>query len=151
MADAEELFSKPYSYPKGRDANGTYQQEGDDGDDEMTHGNDKNDVSENMDDVSSYDALTVSDKLSELDEVVVEKQVADIESIDDVMTSSDDDVRAGGQSDDETKKSKSVMQNDVKAKDQKSDGLNDQLDDATKRRVNDYIRKLLQEALQNKK
>ena len=126
MADAEEGLNKPYDYPNVREPTGGMQQEDDDGNEEMTHANDKNDASENKDDVSSSGASTTSNKPSVLDEVVVEKQLTDIESIDDMMTSLNDGVHAVGHSGDERTNSKLVEkadEDDSNASDHNDDGF----------------------------
>ena len=77
-ADAKEGFSKNYSFPTGRDTNNDdYQKEGDDDEDEMTHGEHTNDVTNEKDDVISDEARRLNKVLSQLDDLDVDKDAAD--------------------------------------------------------------------------
>ena len=166
-ADAKEGFSKNYSFPTGRDTNDDdYQKEGDDDEDEMTHGEHSNDVTNEKDNVFSDEAQRVNKVLSQLDDLDVDKDAADkdmagIKSKNDIIspehsansnlsTDDDGDDDALG-SDERAKISGESDQPNADSNDQQSDDEGDKLDEHEKKSVKAFIRKLLLDAMQKRK
>jgi len=172
--DSEEKFSKPYSFPTGPSENDTIPTEDDDLDDEMKHGDDKNDFGDvKYEVVTPEETNALNDELSELEDVVVEKNVDYLPPVYKDETSLLDEITVEDPSGDETdvdvdeETKDSNEQPDVSSNDKipdslkdqpgadsrndSTDGLNDQLDEQTKKSVKAYIQKLLKDAMNSRK